>query len=164
MPPRGTNSYPLPVNGILLVNESYFLSIVVVGRFLVTIFGKELLHLFLLLRGKMSLATMHTIIGSAVAHDIHHSELEGMHIAMFHLVVEMGESPSRLELSHTLEMGARSVEVGIRKDGIAGGNIVRFELCRNESDALSGARAIGIETVHPAVVYQTVYKFRIIQI
>ena len=134
MPPRGTNSYPLPLNGFLLVNESYFLSIVIVGRFLVTIFGKELLHLFLLLRGKMSLATMHTIIGGAVAHDIHHCELEGMHIAMSHLVVEMGESPSRLELPHTLEMGARSVEVGIGEDGISGGNIVGFELCRNESD------------------------------
>lgn len=96
MPPRGTNSYPLRVNGILLVNESYFLGIVVVGRFLVTIFGKELLHLFLLLRGKMSLATMHTIIGGAVAHNIHHCELEGMHIAMSHLVVEMGESQAAL--------------------------------------------------------------------
>lgn len=148
----------------LLVSESDFFGIMVVGRFPITIAGKEVLHLLLLLWRKMLLASVHTIIGGTVAHDIHYPELEGMHIAMSHLVVEMGESPSRLELSHTLEMGARSVEVGIGINSIAGSNIGGLELCRNESDALVGARAIGIETVHPAVVYQTVDELWIIKI
>ena len=125
----------------LLVSESDFFGIMVVGRFPITIAGKEVLHLLLLLWRKMLLASVHTIIGGTVAHDIHYPELDGLHITMLHLV-----------------------EICIGINSIAGSNIGGLELCRNESDALSGARTFGIETVHPVVVHQTVDELWIIKI
>lgn len=148
----------------LLVSESDFFGIMVVGRFPITIAGKEVLHLLLLLWRKMLLASVHTIIGGTVAHDIHYPELDGLHITMLHLVVEVSEAPCRLKLAHTHKVGARSVEVCIGINSIAGSNIGGLELCRNKSDALSGARTFGIETVHPVVVHQTVDELWIIKI
>ena len=69
-----------------------------------------------------------------------------------------------VKLAHTHKVGARSVEVCIGINSIAGSNIGGLELCRNESDALSGARTFGIETVHPVVVHQTVDELWIIKI
>ena len=148
----------------LLVNESDFFCIMIIGRFPITIFSKDLLHLLLHFRRKMFLTPMHTIIGSTVAQNIHDAVLDGLHFGMFYLVVEMGKSPCSFELVHTHEMGARCMEVSIGINSISGSNIIGFELCRDESDAFCCPRTIGIEAVHPMIIYQTFDKLRIIKI
>lgn len=148
----------------LFVNESDFFCIMIIGRFPITIFSKDLLHLLLHFRRKMFLPPMYTVIGSTVAQNIHDAVLDGLHFDMFYLVVEMGKSPCCLELVHTHEMRTRCMEVSIGINSISGSNIIGFELCRDESDAFCCPRTIGIEAVHPMIIYQTFDKRWIIKI